>query len=276
MTERRNRIRAFTEVVSLDAWHDDFDKVDGRASVFADVVFRTARVGGEADCPIRFKLRLKRAEIHLIIPDSEPLRIDPASVARTPIRDAMKRSITTEDSRQLTQRLEADAKLALGSSKATKIAASASSKQGEQVQTKETVQVVSEELLLQVSCTISPEGNYRWDVDSFDHTPLKGTPWDAREPRATLIDEGGQSRNGLAPGGVRFEARCTREDMIIEEIEIKDPNLWDRLKHGAFPKTKEMVVEQYIREELIKEGLEAQNIEDKYGLVTLSAVVATE
>jgi hypothetical protein len=44
--------------------------------------FGVARVGGEADSPVRFRLSIKRAEIIVLIPESEPVRVDKRSVSR--------------------------------------------------------------------------------------------------------------------------------------------------------------------------------------------------
>ena len=45
------------------------------ADLHADVVFGVARVGGEADSPVRFRLSIKRAGIIVLIPESEPVRL---------------------------------------------------------------------------------------------------------------------------------------------------------------------------------------------------------
>jgi hypothetical protein len=77
-----NRRRAFADVVSIDAWHEPFDGEHGRADLHADIVFGTARVGGEAAAPVRFRLSVKRAEIVLVVPSSEPVSIDRGTVSR--------------------------------------------------------------------------------------------------------------------------------------------------------------------------------------------------
>jgi hypothetical protein len=77
-----NRRRAFADVVSIDAWHAAFGAKRPRVDLHADVVFGTARVGGEVESPVRFRLSVKRAEVVVIIPDSEPVSVDPKSVAR--------------------------------------------------------------------------------------------------------------------------------------------------------------------------------------------------
>jgi hypothetical protein len=61
--DQNNRKRAFAEVVTIEAWHRPFSAETSKADLHADVVFGTARVGGEADSPVRFRLRMKRADI---------------------------------------------------------------------------------------------------------------------------------------------------------------------------------------------------------------------
>ena len=57
-----NRKRSFADVVTIDAWHQAFDDQNSIVDLHADVVFGTARAGGETDSPVRFRLSVKRAE----------------------------------------------------------------------------------------------------------------------------------------------------------------------------------------------------------------------
>jgi hypothetical protein len=77
-----NRKRAFADVVAIDAWHDNFSENVSTADLHADVVFGTARVGGESQSPVRFRLSVRRAEVIIVIPDSEPVSVDRTSVSR--------------------------------------------------------------------------------------------------------------------------------------------------------------------------------------------------
>jgi hypothetical protein len=77
-----NRKRAFADVVTVDAWHEEFDDAHSKVDLHTDVVFGTARVGGEPESPVRFRLSVKRAEVVIIIPELEPVSVDRASVSR--------------------------------------------------------------------------------------------------------------------------------------------------------------------------------------------------
>jgi hypothetical protein len=83
--------------------------------------------------------------------------------------------------------------------------------------------------------------------------------------------EGPDKRN---PPTVRVEVKCRREDLIIEDLEIKDETLWQAAKRKAGFKNRLAAAESYIREHLSKEGLEVKNIEDVFGTVTLGSVTA--
>ena len=58
-----NRKRAFADVVTVDAWHGSFLEGHAKVDLHVDVVFGTARVGGESQSPVRFRLSAKRAEV---------------------------------------------------------------------------------------------------------------------------------------------------------------------------------------------------------------------
>src|SRR5205823_1663756 len=97
VTNSSNRRRAFAEIVSLDAWHEPFSEASSKVDLHADVVFETARVGGEDDSPVRFRLSMRRAEVVIVIPEWEPVGVDKASVSRdNPPPAKGKRDITIE------------------------------------------------------------------------------------------------------------------------------------------------------------------------------------
>jgi hypothetical protein len=81
-TNSDNRKRAFADVVTIDAWHESFLEDHAKVDLHVDVVFGTARIGGESQSPVRFRLSAKRAEVVVIIPDSEPVSVDRNSVSR--------------------------------------------------------------------------------------------------------------------------------------------------------------------------------------------------
>ena len=82
ITNSHNRKRIFTDLVSIEAWHKEFTDKRRKVDLHADVVFMTARVGGEKESKVRFRLSLKRAEFVIVIPESEPVDVDKFSISR--------------------------------------------------------------------------------------------------------------------------------------------------------------------------------------------------
>ncbi len=268
-----NRLRAFADLVSLDAWHENFTDDRVRAQLYADVTFRTARVGAEASCPLRFRLSLRRAEVHLTVPKTEPLTIDPITVARTVPEQSRKRTTTRETAEEDLSEARVGAALS-GSSRGVSAQIKGGTSGAHRSSGLTRISELREVYKIRVELTKSPDSDYRWEVSADDEDLLQGAAWNAKEPRATLVLNTKLTSSKIQPGGVRFEVRCLREDLIINDVELKDPTLFDRLRQSIFPANKAMVAVQYIRDELLRSGLQASNVEDKFGLFTLAAAIA--
>jgi hypothetical protein len=266
-----NRKRAFADVVTIDAWHESFGDGPSKVDLHADVVFGTARIGGESESPVRFRLSVKRAEVVVVIPALEPLSVDRRSVSR----DAPERQgRLTEVVEQSTQ---ANAKGAFAASVShTGLSGSASAEGGAQA-------TISASKKLEVSATLqfmivtqskTSEGHYRWAIEPTTTKILEGRPWDpTKQPRLKLVDERKDRSKGIPPT-VRVEVRCRREDLSIEDLEIKDENLWEALKGRVGFRNRIAAAESYIRDRLSAEGLEVNNIQDIFGQLTLGSVSA--
>lgn len=267
---RDNRKRAFADMVTVDAWHDEFTKAP-KVSLHADVVFGTARVGGEEDSKVRFRLSLKRAELIVVIPETEPLAVDKKSVARRP---PVQRARVTE-SIETSESGKAAGKLSVGFSPSGLEASATGSVEGEaRFATKNRVERSETVSLFLVTPSQTAEGHYRWTIEGRMGGILKGQPWDAvKEPRLKLRDRRKDPKHGIAPT-VRVELRCRREDLEISDIEIKDETLWDKARERAGYRNREIAAEAYIRERLSREGLDVRNIADKFGMLTIASVIA--
>jgi hypothetical protein len=266
-----NRKRAFADVVTIDAWHDGFTANVSTVDLHTDVVFGTARVGGESQSPVRFRLSAKRAEVVVIIPESEPVSVDKKSISRD----------SPELEGRLTQILEQssqmNAKGLLSTSASSKgIAASATADVGAQSQhtASKKLEVSATIQFLVVTQSKTADGQYRWSIEPQTKEILEGRPWDAtKQPRLKLIDERKDRTKGIPPT-VRVEVRCRREDLLIKDIQIKDEGLWQAAKRRVGFKNKMAAAESYIRDHLSQEGLEVRNIEDIFGTVTLASATA--
>ena len=125
-----------------------------------------------------------------------------------------------------------------------------------------------------VTSSKTDEGHYRWIIKPTASQVLEGRPWDAtKQPRLKIIDKRRDRSKGIPPT-VRVEVRCRREDLLIDDLQIKDQGLWEKAKGRIGFKNKMAAAISYIRDRLTEEGLEVENIEDIFGNVTLASVTA--
>lgn len=266
-----NRKRAFADVVAIDAWHLAFDTEHVCVDLHADVVFGTARIGGESESPVRFRLSVKQAEVVVVIPESEPIKADLQSVAReTPDRQGHLTEVLEQNTRA-----RANGKIGAEiSSRKLGASASMTSEVHGSTTSNTKVEISSRIQFMTVVSSKTAEGDYRWLISPSTSADLQGRPWDAREqPRLKLIDRRKDRAKGVPPT-VRVEVRCRREDLMISDLQVKDERIWDVAKRGFGFKNKMAAAISYIRDHLVQEGLEVNNIEDVFGAVTLGSVIA--
>jgi hypothetical protein len=266
-----NRKRAFADVVTIDAWHNAFDNENSKADLHADIVFGVARVGGESESPVRFRLSIKRAEIVVVVPESEPVSVDRTSVSRdSPDLQAR----LTEVNEQATQ---ANVKGSIsGSLGPIGLTGSAGLDAGAQasITASRKLEISSVVSLMLVTQSQTVDGHYRWAIEPQLGQILEGRPWDAsKQPRLKLVDKRKDRSKGIPPI-VRVEVRCRREDLTIEDLQIKDDSLWESAKSRFGFKNKMAAAESYIRDRLTEEGLEVKNIHDIFATLTLGSVTA--
>jgi hypothetical protein len=206
-----------------------------------------------------------------VIPDFEPISVDKRSVARDTIKVE---GVILETHERTTQRKAQGAISAsmsqhslLGS---LSIDANAQAEQqgSQKIKTSEKIQSM---VAVQ---SLTADGEYRWSVSPRYSEKLDGRPWDAaKEPRLKLIDQR-KDRSKSLPPIVQVEIRCRREDLVIQDLQIKDESVWESVKSRLGFKNRMAAAESYIRDRLTQERLEVRNIEDAFGQLTLGNVTA--
>jgi len=266
-----NRKRAFAEVVTVEAWHHPFGPDTSKVDLHADVVFATARVGGETNSPVRFRLRMKRADIVVVIPDSEPVVVDKRSVSRDAPQFRTNISQSTETSSAAAAGGEVGSSVsASGLSASAKIHASA----GVKVASTQKIEVSGELGSMTVTQSKTADGHYRWTVEPSRNDQLEGRPWDSTNaPRLKLSDRRKDRSRGIPPT-VRVEVRCRREDIDIFDLTIKDESLLEKAKRAMGFENRIKAAEAYIRDQLAGEGLEVSNMSDVFGYLTFASTTA--
>lgn len=265
------RRQAFSDVVAAEAWHLPFDSTNRVVDLHVDVVLGTARLGEEAASLVRFRLGVRRAEVVIVIPELEPVTVDPASVSR--------------DAPQVTGR-----KVRKGSEATTRsigakfgslfkrgipkfglqldIGGEARASESQDWEAASTLELIS------VTQSLSNDGHYRWILLPQLTPGLTGRPWDAvKKPLLKLID-GRQIALSAIPPSVRVEVRCRREDLIISDLDLKDESLMAHLSSRSGFKNRLAAAESYIRDQLISGGLEVGDMHELLSRFTLANVVA--
>jgi hypothetical protein len=253
MRNTDNRPRAFADVVTIDAWHNQFSDECPKADLHADVVFGTARLGGESDSQVRFRISIRRAELVVIIPDTEPVRVEKTSVSRDAPEFHGKKTSTVETAKQA----KIGASGAAGiSKKGFEASFATEAKADSSVTAKEKTEISQTVQLMLVTESKTADGHYRWIIKPGTQDVLDGRPWDAsKEPRMTLVDLRQNRARGIPPT-VHIEVKCLREDIEIKDIEIKNRTLWKALTRQEGFRNKMAAAESYIRLRLAEEGLD--------------------
>ena len=266
-----NRKRAFSDAVTVDAWHKVFDGERRKANLHAHVAFGEARVGDEPGMRVSFRLGLRRAEVVVVVGEAEGLQIDKASVARKSTGSDFEGKVVRQD--ETTASIGAKLSLFFGL-KGNKPGVGG----GASVKRSKAVKRLSETRArapMRISQSMTPNDEYRWVIESQTDGVLNGEPWAAdKDPRLTLIDPSAGKARHIEPC-VRIEVRCRREDMVVSDIEIIDRSILKELPDGkARTRRNEAAAECYIRDELLRRGLGAVDLSNRFAEVTLLSVTA--
>lgn len=240
-------------------------------SLYVDVVFKEGLVGGEPSSPVRFRLKLRRAEIVAIVPDGEPAKIDPKSVSRdfpnVVVKLTSSEKVTTKTGKGARVRATLGSS-ALAGSVAGEIAAQ------RHKETESAAAVSQDTAAITVLHSLTADGDHSWEVRSPIGAALSGRPWDAnRMPRLTIVDTRANRDKGI-PASIRVEIRCRREDLIIEDIKVKDEDLWAKISRRAGNNNRRAAAESAIRSRLADVGLFHGELGDPFVRLTLAAVTA--
>lgn len=265
-----NAGRALRQVISVDGWIAGFDD-DDTATVHADVVFREGKFGADDTDRVRFRLGLKRAEIVLFAPETEPLRIIRASVSRSPMQEGLTQHVTHEVSGEARGKAGVSLKAALGAGADFSLEGDA--RRSITKRRELTEKVIGH--LEQHFTTI--DGHPAWEVCAIGQGHLTGVPWDAAEaPRLKVKRLAERNADGDKPT-VRLEVRCLREDIEIYDLELKEPGKQKWFSRRANRDVNLAAAEQVIKEELLSAGfLRVSDMSEKHGELMIADLIVSE
>jgi hypothetical protein len=267
-----NRLRALAEVVAAEAWHKAFEDVGARTDLHVDVVFGVGRIGGGDPSGVRFRLALRRAELVVIAPEHEPVRIDPASVRR----DASKPVLGKTEAKTKVSK-SAGLSLAGQSGVSTKgVKAEVGAKGNISLAAAKNRTVTATQMFKGMTVTQSqtPDGQYRWSIEpALGEATLAGRPWEAdKAPRLQLVDQRPLGSKSMPPT-VRIEVRCLREDLEISQIKLDDPSVWAAFNRRKAARNRMVAAEAAIRTLLTEEGLVTGDMSDPYAQLILAMTI---
>ncbi len=260
MIRKPNNPRAFAETISLDAWRAKFDSEKGDADLHVDVSFHKGRVGGPG-IPVRFRLSLRRAEVHVRLDQAGILRIPPSSVRRAPLPSA---EISRES--ELHQDFGVGAGIfASGDGVAGKITANAASS----VQSTEVFKETTVAASMKVSHKKTEEG-YAFALEPIGgRRILIGQPWHASETLLSVRDTKHLRQRGEPPEPI-IEIQCRREDLSIEDVQFANEKKYN---WRNLTRNKQIAVEQYLKEELGRAGFFCGDVSDPFSCFVLSDAI---
>lgn len=260
-----NRRRALHEVVSLDGWYDPFSHKKKLSALHVDVAFHEGIIGGDdPESDVIFRLKLKRADVVVVVPEVEPLSVEKASVSR----DAPNKEVTRTEKGLLVRKRSASISGTLTAVPMAIFGAVKAGLNGELSDQKEE-SVSSREKLTAMSVLqiMTPDGHYAWRIEPNLGDALSGRPWNAlRQPRLKLKDKRPIGSKSIEPG-VNLEIRCRKSDLQIWDVKLKSG---EKIK-GA---NNLIAAEIEIRNRLIGSGLLLDRDDFEYSMLTLNNVRA--
>lgn len=256
-----NNPRVFAETIALDAWRTKFDGERGEADLHIDVVFGAqGRVGGEGS-PVRFRVSIKRAEVHVMRDNEGIIDIKRSSVRRADLEKPSERKKIHQESAEL----EGAGEVSISEKSPSFLARIKGKGKVEYSEKTEKNESISP---IKVTHWKTDKG-YAFRIEAVAESVLKGQPWHANEPVMKILDTNVKRKRGEPPE-VRIELHCLREDLIIEDIEFTESKFPPFLTLG---RKKQIAVEQYLRDELARAGFPCSDINEPFARIILADVM---
>lgn len=250
--------RVFSDLLGFRAWHEKLDDHPDGTPVHVDLTFKgKAKIGSEKESPVTFVLELRRAEVMLILRETEPGTIPPTSLSY----DCGETKTVKKKSRTV--------KASLAGEVDSSGTASGSGNVGYE-DNAEWDEVTHDMLVMHSAIQTSPgvgpdqcDEIHGWEIVPHGTKTLKGKPWDAIDrPRAHLSDERPDGSNSPSPT-LNVVVRCRREDLKVSSIKWKEGKI-------TLPAAKTAAAEQFIKERLQFAQLETpDDISEDFSELTL-------
>jgi hypothetical protein len=255
-----NLTKSIAEVVSVDGW----SKADGSTvTVYVDVSFRTAAVGGRKDDAVRFRLSLTRAELVAYLPETEGLKILPSSVERERFESVFHETRRSNENSSSDTTVTAQGRLSFSA-----LIPSVSGRFSRAKGRRTDIDIIEtfEKAGMVVNHRKASDGTHRWEMAALGSTAMKGSGWNATEAPRFQVE---RPRNDKIERTIVFQIRCLREDLRIEEAEVRNEigefiKITPKIRRNKFA-----AIEAFIKTELFNQGLLFGDLSNPYAEICL-------
>lgn len=259
---KQNNPRSVAETVSLVAWHTGFEGEKAIAKLCVDLNFRIGKIGADENSPVRFRVRLKRAEVYILN--------DPEGILK-PLKSTLSRPPLPTERHRGTERKSSGASIGGGVSGGPNSAEAKANATGKvSREREETIEFDRERPLMEVV------PKHRADALGFEVKPksgqyLEGAPWDGNEPRLHVRDTNPNRERGLPPSPV-IRIECLREDLDIYDVKFKQSK-WRFLD---LSKEKQAATLQALKAEIMDSGFQCGDLNEPFTRLVLADAIADE
>lgn len=271
-----NRLRQLQGLVTIDAWHEGQPQ-SGRVDLHAYVYFDEARLGGQVGDEIAFRLQLKRAELKLLQSEPKSFSIDPATIWRGDEDASGKTTYTTETGGSRS----ADGRVKLTISPSPELELTGGGKiSTQELYKSETIIDKSTKTIL-VSFSRNDRDQPTWILKPDRGSPrledislLNGQPWDDKKQSLLNLDVNSKHESQEMLSALRLCLICRREDLHFYDIKARKLGQDFQLIPDASPKR--IIVQEYLRDALISEGLHAGDMNSPFSIIYLGEAVSEQ
>lgn len=259
---KSNSQRILGEIVFIEAWHAAFSDDRAEVELKLEVFFGEARIGGEKDDKISFKVRLREALVRVIL--NEDLVVDLDSVWRPRPEVIVER----KEHHGTSQAVKAKAEGRVSASGL--VISMDSSGSQERASTRET-NLLSTGAQIEVIHQRDEVGNHQYRCKPNGIKSLIGHAF----PSSRVIMKVTKKTPSIQIGPViKVQIICRREELEILDIETKEPKLLEKLNLGVGKNEKYLIAMDMIRDALVRTGLEFSDASHQFASLVVADVVA--
>lgn len=261
-----NTARLFSEVLSLDAWHDAIQAGGNSAAVYVELSFHEGRLGGkDADFPFTFKVNLKRALVTVRL--EHPLELERRSIARSIPETEVELVRLRAAKESAVTRAGGSARLTPAAMHLALHAETAADKTVSAQDELRVVQTLPETL---VSPRPIDQRSYSWEVEPTYRPFLRGQPWHPIEsPRLSAVPPAQPSP--IMPA-MTVDVSCSLDDVDISDLTPKKESLLAKL--SGIGEVNKAAAIHHLKRVLSDAELHPGQLDNRFSDLLLASVIA--